>query len=1814
MPSFEESRIAYTGARQQAQATDAQVRSLKGQLELQRRALTQLMRSFSPDNAAQAAKRARLEGQIKALEGQLSRAARSLQGAQQAAREAWQVFATFTDPQKAITQWRDDRPILLFPVRLETRFKTVNGSPQLWVRIYPDECLVDLFHEQPTDMEAQALQAFWAQVWVAGGDEAAERAAWAGLVGAIGTGRAGWLVQHYQPENPGDKPVKAQPEDILLALPAETAVPPALLIYWRSLWQAGDQAAAQQAAYDALVAALGPDESAEWLKEGPPQGFSQEPAAGYDRTDLSVSVHVLRFPDAQAADLRPTSWTDAPRVKLLPDRFVFMGYRGETVELTHIGHPVQSPLQVGIDPLAPPADQLGKDEGEITWPEGMKWMADFPSAVATGMGMQIPLTTQQARAGFDRVLVVGIRSSSDAQAGRQELEDLLLHHLYSKKNLSIVPQGTPTNNTEQADSGYRFLDDPDESFDLFFRRTPAYTPQSQARLKADGQWLAEALGLSEDLARFIPNAETTDQAEALDMNTALWEGTLGYWMKSEMAPLFSQATIRQTRRFFTQYVTGRGRIPALRIGKQPYGILPCTAFRQGVNWFPGRPAGTAPGPGPDPDYLRSLYELYQLVDGDTDAWVDRIARVGQGSDAHQTLLDVLGLHPASVEYFPLLGEDPAVKFNELKISSLTIAILYAIAVAASQEAARQFLQAKGAEVGDILPKILQKVYSNRLQPLTGPVIDDVPLSERDPVRPYAGPLNYLEWLVQAAETSLDALRAERGFDNNRRPQALLYLLLRHALQLGFDDSGKSLVLNDRLPYTAQFLEPTYLHVQEKAASQSRYSLLYQAHPQVNNGQVMLADFIAQTIRTAGSDLSAALHAIERLAQVPTARLERAFAEHLDLLTYRFDAWKQGLIAWKLENLRTPNANEANDGLYLGAFAWLEPLRPEGRSLSPAQVPAAYASDINKGQTAPLMTDSRNAGAIHAPSLDHATTAAVLRNGYLNGDGRLAVGLASSRVRQALAIIEGIRNGQSLGALLGYYLERHIQEDTDLRTRPAIYALRKRFPLVADRIRRTQAEAGDPIEAIAAANVVDGQRLLRQVERSGVKTYPFGLTTFENLTSAQQARVNTGVDLIMDLNDAVADLALAEGVHQAVKGNYERSAGTLDAFARGELPPEPEVVQTPRKGRTLTHRVALHLSPTVPPNPWPAVTLGSRAQAEPRLNAWLAQHLPAPTAVAIRVAYHRATDGAAMTADFTLAQLGLQPLDLLHLGAASTGRNLDPLDEMLLARVYARTDVSLRHPVTIRYTERIPGQLNWFQLTALIEPLKQLLASRPLQPSDLRIHHEARTSEEGAIFLPEAPILQARSDLDTYRAALTTLMTTLADAALAIDDQLAAFAQTMLGAQYFAEKGSGGGEGWLWRQGQVEALRQTLASLLDTWQLRRDQARGLLDAYDADPGLPEAEARNLLRNAEILVSASFAVPEPPLAGHRLAVEGKWAAFELKLQTLQGLHDAHPTRFQDFLQDFQAELPLDSFQNEPFDLARFAEAIASYRNELLGKVQAHHASLGRVLDQVDDRLAQANAATGPKQVKLRQEAVKALFGEDFFLVPQTLLPDSLAGEVQQAWTHAQGPDFLAHAHSLGYIDPAAEWLHGIARVREKMALAEQCLMVGEALALNPLAVAPMQLPFAASRPWFALAYPDAQAPDQDQLLYTQIGSSGPVDTTLYGLLLDEWTEVIPEREETTGIAFHFDRPNSEAPQAMLLVMAAQQNGRWTWEELVAALDDTLLSAKKRALEPVHQDATPYAHFLPATVASYTYPELNIALPFHRMQGIYDRFTSE
>jgi hypothetical protein len=156
--------------------------------------------------------------------------------------------------------------------------------------------------------------------------------------------------------------------------------------------------------------------------------------------------------------------------------------------------------------------------------------------------------------------------------------------------------------------------------------------------------------------------------------------------------------------------------------------------------------------------------------------------------------------------------------------------------------------------------------------------------------------------------------------------------------------------------------------------------------------------------------------------------------------------------------------------------------------------------------------------------------------------------------------------------------------------------------------------------------------------------------------------------------------------------------------------------------------------------------------------------------------------------------------------------------------------------------------------------------------------------------------------------------------------------------------------------------------------------------------------------------------------------------------------------------------------------------------------------------------------------------------------------------------------------------------------------------EAFADKELAFKPLQLPFDKKAHWIALEYPEVRpeqvdepnvfVPQGDFLSSVRHLPAGySVAATQAGLLIDEWNEVIPNQFETTGIAIHYNQPNTEPPQCLLLAVSPVIDGRWEWDDLVETLMDTFDRAKRRAVEPDFLRATPYAQLLPAVLSTFT-----------------------
>ncbi len=1838
MADFQQTRDSLLQSREATEKARLDLFASSERLRLLEKERAALERQRGDNNAGFTRRRSQLEDQIgavKAEQAQLrdrhNRSRDTLSGVEK-------EFELFIDPRRELaSHFPNETPFLLFPLRIETRFKTVDNKSQLWIRVYPDECLVDSFEPLLSRKEVNNAARFWAEYYSSGkpvdpdNPDAAtielQKAAWRLLVGAHGDGRAAWITRQLIPEEVLSVfPVRG-PNTVILAIasdnwnPAQQAI---IVDLFKKLWLANGndtQTKKIKADFNTDNPTLDANTIIDTYE---PVNFNEKLPLGLKREEADLQIAIVVFTDLAMKAGKEHGWSQATRVNLLSERLALIRYKDNKPMEPIFGRAIPFPLPTSPDPSSAAGDQFKQNAaGDLEFADSIKWVADFDRAVDIGMGFRVDLAQDELN-GFSRILVLGIKLGADAAAGKQQLQELFDHHYFSKKGFSIVPQGTPTNNTGASDSGYTSGDLADQTFDLYFKQIPGFKEEDDSNKRRDGQWLAEWLGLDYDSAKKLLHSDCQDQSDARNMNIALWPATLGYVMDSLMQGGFSPETLGQTRDFFNSFVSGRGPVPAVRIGNQPYGILPTAAFRR-LTWMNADNNFLFANRG-HLGFLRNLYQLLIKIDN---FWAaNLVATVGhvaqESADAYKTLLDVIALHPNSVEFHR--------RYLESLIEMSNAMSLIKPAFRETSGVVTKTLALLRETLGyptDILPQIAALLGLPWEWPVKH-LIDDSPLSETKAIRAYtADKKNYLTALLEEARKSENALRTGEGL--TQRPEAELYRLLKYALEQAYHDSGigAAAAVNafPEAKLASMKIEQPFTHQQWKGEiTESRYALLYQTVPAISTAKTV-SEFVRDSLLTDlipafAQYLSSQVKALEQLQGASTARLERAFVEHLDCCSYRLDGWKTAILANQLgimrNNLGGVSDQQRKTGIFLGAFGWLENVRPEkNKVVSVKEIPQDVVADFNPARDKVFLTDSENEGYIHAPSLNQGVTAAVLRNGYIShgkpdGNNVLAVNLTSERIRLALSVIEGIQGGQSLAALLGYHLERELHDRDDLTFKSIdsyIYKLRKVFPLNAEQLKDTKVANNTdpsvdpvtvPITAIEARNVVHGVNLSNHVKKQTTpanKKYPFGLPLINDDTAIANA-ITEAVNHIIDIADAIADLGMAESVHHVLMGNYDRAAGTLETYSKGNYPQEPDVIRTPRSGATLTHRVSIPVTFVAL-----APGTGPRAQSEPSLNQWVSTMVPALNKIVCRCSYTSRADGLPRNTEISLQDIGLTPIDLLYILNAFDARALNEIDDRFIHRLHATADPRIDGDMKFSYTEN-PADItkfSIFQIMPLVKSLRALLLESPsVTPGDLALPNEASEKDKPPPELPSQRVVDLLKNLTDLLAAAALpagvlgylrglpqqdVATELAtqDMRLKADVTINRFADLMLELGKYGIPQTGIGSLYVRRQQWFVSLKSKVQEFVNRWQKNSDD----YDALALDP-TPSPET---LQAMERLISS---IPTPVDSISLAIVTGKKALFDAAFTSLKSIISINQPTLIKLIQDIQA-LDLAPFDLQSLDISTELREIPIFIYELQARAQALTADVQTkripATQAILDGLATLSAEDQMKQV---ESAARIILGDQFRMIPRYALPAAQQAEIANSWNATA--DLLNYSLTTGKrTNPQEDWLHGIARVHEKMKHVENCILLREAFDMteDDLTIHPIQLPFKTEKyHWLALPFPegDVNLEESNTLLYTACtAKAAAAPAEICGVLVDEWTELIPAKEEITGITFHYDRPNSEAPQTMLLVTPTQLAGNWQWSDLVDSLTYTLDAARSRGVEPEKIDKTAFAALLPAVLGA-------------------------
>src|SRR6202521_1676663 len=405
-----------------------------------------------------------------------------------------------------------------------------------------------------------------------------------------------------------------------------------------------------------------------------------------------------------------------------------------------------------------------------------------------------------------------------------------------------------------------------------------------------------------------------------------------------------------------------------------------------------------------------------------------------------------------------------------------------------------------------------------------------------------------------------------------------------------------------------------------------------------------------------------------LAGRHSANFAQLLGGALDITSHRIDSWATALATARLAEIRTAEkVANATPVTWVGGFGWVENLK--GR----LPLLAANPPVIDEPKA---LDDPANSGFMQAPSLQQATTAAVLRSGYLTHNpptgaapsptAQFAIDLSSRRARLAGWILDGIRQGQSLSSLLGYRFERAMQE-------AQLGTLIDPFRRVAPYEPAAQTGGANvPAEAVRASDVVDGVALLRLFQALQSATPPpdpmegLGFPHRSAWTQAQGPLAE-----LQETADAIGDATLAQAVHDSLSGGTHAAAATFDAIATGVVPaPELRFLSTPRSGIAIAHRVLVP-APTgapYPPAGWPDTPRGRCGPALTALGATLLG-APSPTTAERNPGEPGGAALPGQPVSITLAQLGLGPLDVLALA-----RRPSELELLALSAALARRSV------------------------------------------------------------------------------------------------------------------------------------------------------------------------------------------------------------------------------------------------------------------------------------------------------------------------------------------------------------------------------------------------------------------------------------------------------------------------------------------------------------------------------------------------------------
>lgn len=930
--------------------------------------------------------------------------------------------------------------------------------------------------------------------------------------------------------------------------------------------------------------------------------------------------------------------------KWLPDRLVFYVYKN------------------GDKKPAYQADgSVINREGLTVLGDGDEWLQDFNLAIKAGMGIKIKINPADTK--FEKVIVSGFRYDENPIVPAKGLADLFSNHQYTK-GFSFLNYGTSTNNTENSKSGHSAKDEFEvaDSFEyavegLKLENGDENSPVQNIHSQTNGKYLGKILGFETD---FLKHVQLADKMPTT-LNELIQKAS---WFALGAQPLFmllgnqlSSEAHESIWHHYSKYVKARGLYSALKIGNQPYGILPVMNFS---NIFLPENIDILKSEKLE-DKMRVLFahlmkrwllmakdqtRMPRLLGGDTPEEIMKILSMQECSGSWQ--IRALEYKAFKQKLFKFIQNQAAItSLSSLKgmggdfetvhenITSLTG--LFNLNNENLSKQIDQFLRAPLLSFTDGDTNLVGFENGNSI------ITDSAGIKLA----------NDNENSFSLAEENLSNFQDFINAIKNQKENELVHykgdlslltdLFVRsytNACQLYF----REIVFEPEIANEASGGDGFKITSVEKAAGSAVVKgdsiiiilgtnsksiaitapfdgtinkILVKENENVEPGKPLFTlknetkyEEIKVSFINLGQEIINSIQAIPEIKDQKEAQI-KALGEAIDLNSYRLDAWITSLAARKIDEIRSNPDHEK--GIYFGTYGWVEDLEKDLTPVNPESLTDIY----------------REAGGIiHTPGVAQSIASSVFKNSFLSHkDEELSnpftVNLTSDRIQKGRFLLEGIRQGQQLEALLGYQLERHLHENN---LHEEIYTLREKFPLYEN-------VTGDST-GFVNLSVIDGLKAIKNKEALPVE-----------INTLVKEQVKRQIEKLEDTMDASLDTLFYEAGYQVTQGNLTQAAAAIDA-TKGEIePPVIESLKTKIPGTGIKHKLVMIFQA----NTEQFNIENTRAFAEPNLEKWLEENIGPMNKIACKVEFRNIQDDSlAVSAEITLADLKISYLDFLYL--------------------------------------------------------------------------------------------------------------------------------------------------------------------------------------------------------------------------------------------------------------------------------------------------------------------------------------------------------------------------------------------------------------------------------------------------------------------------------------------------------------------------------------------------------------------------------------